>query len=175
MERLPYEVVSTIFRKAILHYLVITGQVFPTKLSKDLGISKGLSSGFLRLCNALGVVKRERNKHKVLYSLTGKGVAVLKRLAPEIFDLSFSEVFETLSKSKFSTKHYPLAKLGFRIEYEEDNFKGVTFYFYDYDNNLLGTVYRNSQNIWWCSICKKEACKHIDYAKKLYNKLKNIN
>ena len=115
MERLPYEVVSTIFRKAILHYILVKGTTYPQSLAENLNISKGLASSFLRLCSALNIMNRKRAGHKVLYSFTSKGLAVLKRLAPEIFDLSFSAVFNQLHKKKISIKHYPMEKIGFEF------------------------------------------------------------
>jgi len=173
LERLPYEVVSTIFRKAILHYLVITGSTFPTSLAKNLNISKGMASGFLRLCNALGVLKRERIGHKVIYSFTNKGLAVLKRLAPEIFDPTFSNVFESLPYKKFSIKHYPIAKLGFVLKWEKDFLGGYTFSFLTPDNKLIGRVFRSNNGEWWCSICQSNKCKHIDYLNRLFDKIKD--
>ncbi|WP_423792068.1 MarR family transcriptional regulator [Methanocaldococcus indicus] len=175
MDNVYKEVVSTIFRKAILHHMLITGSTFPTKLSKDLNISKGLSSSFLRLCSALDIMSRERIGHKVVYSLTKKGIAILKRLAPEIFDLSFSNALRNLSKKRFMTKHCPITKIGFRLDIQKDMFGGITFSFYDYDNNLLGQVFRNYKGIWWCTICKSTDCKHIDYVKKLYDRLEKTN
>ncbi|ADG12789.1 helix-turn-helix domain-containing protein [Methanocaldococcus infernus] len=173
MERLPYEVVSTIFRKAILHYLVITGSTFPTSLAKNLNISKGLASSFLRLCSALNILKRERIGHKVVYSFTSKGLAILKRLAPEIFDPAFSNVFESLPYKKFSIKHYPLATLGFELKWKKDSMGGYTFSFYTSDKKLIGIVFRSYLGRWWCSICQSDKCKHIDYLNRLFEKIKD--
>ncbi|ACX71911.1 conserved hypothetical protein [Methanocaldococcus vulcanius M7] len=173
MEKLPYEITSTIFRKAILHYVLIRGTTYPQSLAKNLNISKGLACSFLRLCSALNVMKRERAGHKVIYSFTSKGLAVLKRLAPEIFDLSFSSVFEKLPKKKISTKHYPLTKIGFEIKWKEDKFGGIVFSFFDADGEHLGDVFRSNIGRWWCVICQSDSCKHIDYLKRLYKTLKN--
>ncbi|ENN95878.1 hypothetical protein J422_05444 [Methanocaldococcus villosus KIN24-T80] len=173
MEYLPKEIVSTIYRKAILHYMLITGSTFPQKLSEDLNISKGLACSFLRLCSALGFMERKRLGHRVYYNLTKVGIAKLKRMAAEIFDLSFSNVFEILSKKKFTLKHYPLSKVGFSIKWEKDFLGGYTFYFYDSNGELIGKVFRNTFGEWWCVPCQSKNCKHIEYLKKLYEKIKD--
>ena len=173
MERLPYEVVSTIFRKAILHYILVKGTTYPQSLAENLNISKGLASSFLRLCSALNIMNRKRAGHKVLYSFTSKGLAVLKRLAPEIFDLSFSAVFNQLHKKKISIKHYPMEKIGFEIKWKEDKLGGMIFSFFDINGEHLGDVFRSNKGHWWCVICQSDDCKHIEYLKRLYKTLKN--
>ena len=169
MEYLQKEIISTPFRKAILHYVLIRGTTYPQQVSENLRISKGLPSQFLRLCTALGVTKRERNGHKVLYSLTTKGIAILKRLCPEIFDLSFSSIFENLSKMKFNTKYYPVEKIGFEVEKIVDNFGGITFVFYDADGKEISRVFKPKKGVWWCISCQSSNCKHINYLKKYYD------
>ncbi|CAB3289952.1 conserved protein of unknown function [Methanocaldococcus lauensis] len=175
MKRLPYELVSTIFRKAILHYVLIRGTTYPQLLSKNLNISKGLACSFLRLCSALNVMKRERAGHKVLYSFTTKGLAILKRLAPEVFDLSFSNVFEHLHKKKIATKYYPLSKIGFEVKWKKDKLGGYIFSFFDSNGEHLGDVFRSNNGQWWCVICQCDNCKHIEYLKKLYKILEDQN
>lgn len=168
MDNLVKGIISTPFRKLILHYVLVNGTTYPQQVSENLRISKGLPSQFLRMCTALNVAKRERNKHKVLYSLTVKGIAVLKRICPEIFDVSFSSIFESLSKKKFKTKYYPVNSMGFEIRKFADNFGGITFKFYDYNGEEVSQVFRTKNNTWWCISCQSQDCKHINYLKKYY-------
>ena len=168
MENVINESISTPIRKLILHYVLIRGTTYPQQITENLKISKGLPSQFLRLCTTLNLTKRERSGHKVIYSMTKKGIAILKRLCPEIFDLSFSDLFESLSKKKFKTKYYPVNKIGFEIKKYVDNFGGITFKFYDDSGEEISSVFKSAVGTWWCVACQSNDCRHINYLKKYY-------
>ncbi len=171
MEKIIKENISTPLRLMILHYIVMNGATYPQELSEKLKISKGLPSQFLRLCTSLNLTNRTRIGHKVMYSLTSKGISILKRLCPEIFDLSFSALFENLPKRKFLTKYYPVDIIGFEIKRFVDNFGGVSYKFYDENGKELSTVFKPKKGKWWCVSCQSFDCKHIRYIKKYYEKV----
>lgn len=168
METIIKESISTPIRRLILHYVLIRGTTYPQHITENLKISKGLPSQFLRLCTSLNIAKRERVGHKVMYSLTTKGIATLKRICPEIFDLSFSGLFESLPKKKFRTKYYPVNRIGFEIRKLVDDFGGTSFKFYDEDGTEISTVFKSKTGTWWCVACQSSDCRHINYLKKYY-------
>ena len=172
MESIIKESISTPIRRLILHYVLIRGTAYPQQITENLKISKGIPSQFLRLCTALNLTKRDRNGHKVLYSLTTKGIAILKRVCPEIFDLSFSGLFESLSKKKFRTKYYPVNRIGFEIRKFTDEFGGISFKFYDENGEEISTVFKSKTGTWWCVACQSSDCRHINYLKKYYENQK---
>ncbi|ABR56723.1 helix-turn-helix domain-containing protein [Methanococcus aeolicus] len=172
MENIINQSIATPIRKLILHFVLIRGTTYPKQITENLKISKGLPSQFLRLCTALNIVKRSRSGHKVLYSITVKGMSILKRLSPEIFDRSFSGLFGSLPKKKYGTKYYPVNRIGLEIKESVDYVGGKQYSFYDSEGDLISNVYRSNEGAWWCTSCQSRACRHINYLKNYYEELK---
>jgi DNA-binding transcriptional ArsR family regulator len=172
MEHIINQSIATPIRKLILHFVLIRGTTYPKQITENLKISKGLPSQFLRLCTALNIVKRERCGYKVLYSINVKGMSILKRLSPEIFDRSFSGLFGSLPKKKFGTKYYPVNRIGLEIRETVDNIGGIQYKFYDSEGELISTVFKSIEGLWWCVACQSRTCRHVNYLKNYYEELK---